>query len=141
MGPELYEQVCYALYSTSRTVTQAYKPLLKPLNLTYPQYVVMMALWGKDAVSISEVAQITRISNATLTPLLKRLEINGFVERKTTETDERQKSIVLTSSGKRLGMKAKKASELALCATGLGDKDVIKLLSLCQKIKNNLDSL
>lgn len=68
MGPDLNEQVCYALYSTSRTVTQAYKPLLEPLNLTYPQYVVMMALWGKDAVKISEVAQITRISNATLTP-------------------------------------------------------------------------
>jgi len=52
-----------------------------------------MALWGKDAVKISEVAQITRISNATLTPLLRRLEINGYIDRRTTETDERQKSV------------------------------------------------
>ena len=141
MGPELNEQVCYALYSTSRAVTQAYKPLLQPLNLTYPQYVVMMALWGKDAVSISEIAQITRISNATLTPLLKRLETNGFIERRIIETDERQKLVVLTNSGKTLAKKAVKASELALCATGLSEKDVNKLMSLCQQIKKNLENL
>lgn len=141
MGPELNEQVCYALYSTSRAVTQAYKPLLEPLNLTYPQYVVMMTLWGKDALSISEIAQITRISNATLTPLLKRLEANGFIERRTIETDERQKLIVLTNSGKILAKKAKKASELALCATGLSEKDVNKLMSLSHQIKKNLENL
>lgn len=101
----------------------------------------MMALWGKDAVKISEVAQITRISNATLAPLLRRLEINGYIDRRTTETDERQKSVVLTSSGKTLAKKAKKASELALCATGLTEKDVNKLMSLLQQIKNNLDNL
>ena len=141
MGPDLNEQVCYALYSTSRVVTQSYKPLLEPLNLTYPQYVVMMALWDKDAVTISEVAQNTRISNATLTPLLKRLEVNGYIERRTTEADERQKSLILTSSGKALAKKAKKASELALCATGLAVKDVNKLMSLLQQIKTNLDNL
>lgn len=141
MGPELNEQVCYALYSTSRAVTQAYKPLLEPLNLTYPQYVVMMAVWSKDAVSISEIAQITRISNATLTPLLKRLETNGFIARKIIETDERQKLAVLTNSGKTLAKKAKKASELALCATGLSEKDVNKLMSLSHQIKKNLENL
>ncbi len=141
MGPDLNEQVCYALYSTSRAITQAYKPLLVPLNLTYPQYVVMMALWDNDAVTISEVAEITRISNATLTPLLRRLEVNGYIERRTTETDERQKSIVLTSTGKTLARKAKKASETALCATGLAEKDVTKLMSLMQQIKSNLDNL
>ena len=141
MGPDLNEQICYALYSTSRAVTQAYKPLLEPLNLTYPQYVVMMVLWDQDAVTISEVAKITRISNATLTPLLKRLEANGYVERRITETDERQKSVVLTSSGKTLAKKAKKASELALCATGLPEKDINKLMKLLQQIKTNLGNL
>lgn len=141
MGPNLNEQVCYALYSTSRAITQAYKPLLKPLNLTYPQYVVMMALWDKDAVAISDVAQVTGISNATLSPLLKRLEINGLIERRLIQTDERQKSLVLTSSGKALARKAKKASEIALCATGLVSKDVNKLMSLCKQIKSNLEKL
>jgi DNA-binding MarR family transcriptional regulator len=141
MGPDLNEQVCYALYSTSRVVTQAYKPLLEPLNLTYPQYVVMMALWDKDKVTISEVAETTRISNATLTPLLRRLEANTYIERRVTETDERQKSIVLTSAGKTLARKAKKASKTALCATGLAEKDVTKLMSLCQQIKISLANL
>lgn len=141
MGPKLTEQVCYTLYSTSRAVTQAYKPLLEPLNLTYPQYVVMMALWNKDAIKISEIAKLTGISNATLSPLLKRLEVNGYIERRLTEIDERQKSLVLTVSGKALSKKAKKASEMALCATGLNEKDVSRLMSLCEQIKSNLDEL
>jgi len=137
-APKLNEQVCYALYSTSRAITQAYKGLLEPLNLTYPQYVVMMALWEKEAIKISEVADITGITNATLSPLLKRLENNGYIERRSTESDERQKSVVLTSAGKALGKKAKKASEMALCATGLSEKDAKKLMALCESIKNSL---
>jgi DNA-binding MarR family transcriptional regulator len=119
-------------------VTQAYKGLLDPLNLTYPQYVVMMALWDKDTVKISEVADLTGISNATLSPLLKRLESNGYIHRKLTDKDERQKSLVLTLEGKSLAYEAKKASEAALCATGLSDSEAAQLMSLCASIKNNL---
>ena len=137
-APKLNEQVCYALYSTSRAITQAYKGLLELLNLTYPQYVVMMALWDKEAVMISEIADTTGLSNATLSPLLKRLESNGFIERRSTDKDERQKQLVLTQSGKALGKKAKKASEIALCATGLSDKEAAKLMSLCESIKKQL---
>ena len=137
-APKLSEQVCYALYSTSRAITQAYKGLLEPLNLTYPQYVVMMALWDKEAVIISEIADTTGLSNATLSPLLKRLESNGYIERRSTDTDERQKQLVLTQAGKALGKKAKKASEIALCATGLSEKEAGKLMSLCESIKNQL---
>lgn len=140
MGPKLNEQICYALYSTSRVITQAYKPLLEPLNLTYPQYVVMMALWNKQAVKISEVSDVTGLSNATLTPLLKRLEINGYIERRFVKKDERQKLIVLTQSGKALGKKANKASKLALCETGLHEKEIAKLMSLCKSIKKNLNN-
>ena len=139
MGPKLAEQVCYALYSTSRAVTQAYKGLLDPLNLTYPQYVVMMALWDKDSVKISEVADLTGISNATLSPLLKRLESNGYIERRSTDADERQKSLVLTVEGRILSQRAKIASEEALCATGLNDQEAAQLMSLCTSIKNNLN--
>ena len=137
-APKLNEQVCYALYSTSRAITQAYKGLLEPLNLTYPQYVVMMALWEKEAVMISEIADTTGLSNATLSPLLKRLESNGFIERRSTDIDERQKQLVLTKEGKTLGKKAKKASEIALCATGLSEEEAVKLMSLCESIKKQL---
>ncbi|MEM7027448.1 MAG: MarR family transcriptional regulator, partial [Pseudomonadota bacterium] len=136
--PKLNEQVCYTLYSTSRAITQAYKPLLEPLNLTYPQYVVMMALWDSNAVKITDIAATTGITNATLSPLLKRLEVNGYIERRFEENDERQKLIILTKSGKALGKKANKAAELAFCATGLSIKDAEKLFSLCGKIKRNL---
>ena len=140
-GPKLNAQVCYALYSTSRAITKAYKGLLEPLNLTYPQYVVMMALWEKEAVMISEIADTTGLSNATLSPLLKRLESNGFIERRSIDTDERQKQLVLTKEGKILGKKAKKASEIALCATGLSEKDAKKLMSLCESIKHQLQGV
>ncbi len=140
MGPKLNEQVCYSLYSTSRAITQAYKSLLEPLNLTYPQYVVMMALWEEDGLIISKIADFTGIGNATLSPLLKRLEANGYIERCSQGNDERQKLVALTSAGRALGKKAQKASELALCATGLSDREARKLMSLCDSIKKELSS-
>ena len=138
MGPRLNEQVCYALYSTSRAITKAYKPLLSPLKLTYPQYVVMMALWEDDNIMISQLADITGIGNATLSPLLKRLESIGYLERRFQTDDERQKLLRLTPDGKALAKKAKKASKAAFCATGLSDKQARKLLSLCESINQRL---
>lgn len=140
MGPKLNEQLCYALYSTSRAIAQAYNPLLKPLNLTYPQYVVMMALWDRGTVKISTVAEVTGITNATLSPLLKRIEENGYIERQYIESDERQKLLVLTSPGKVLAKKAIKISEAVLCATGLDNRDAKKMMDLCEKIKSNLNA-
>ena len=137
-APRLGDQVCYALYSTSREITKAYKPLLSPLSLTYPQYVVMMALWEDDDIMISQLAEKTGIGNATLTPLLKRLEATGYIERHFKAADERQKLLKLTVKGEALAKKARKASEAALCATGLSDKQARKLLSLCDAIKDRL---
>lgn len=141
MGPKINEQLCYALYSTSRSITRAYKPLLEPLNLTYPQYVVMMAMWEHQSLKISDIAGITGLSNATLTPLIKRLQQNGLITKSFTSEDERQKIISLTSHGKQLAKKAKKASEVALCATGLNDRDIEKMMQLCRSIKKTLDGI
>ncbi len=138
MGPKLSEQLCYALYSTSRAITQAYKPLLEPLNLTYPQYVVMMVLWEYKDVKITDIAKISGISNATLSPLIKRLELNCYLTRDFVKDDERQKRITLTRTGKVLAKKALKASELALCATGLSEKQTEQIMFLCEEIKTNL---
>ncbi len=141
MGPKLKDQLCYSLYSTSRAVTQAYKSLLQPLNLTYPQYVVMMALWENDGLMISKIAEETGIGNATLSPLLKRLETNGYIERQSEDVDERKKRIVLTRAGRKIGRQALKASERALCATGLSEKEAIRLMALCGSIKKELASV
>lgn len=138
-GPRLNEQVCYALYSTSRAITKAYTPLLSSLKLTYPQYVVMMALWENDNSMISQLANLTGIGNATLSPLLKRLESTGYIERLALEEDVRQKRIKLTGNGRALARKAKQASDKAFCATGLAENEALQLLSYCESIKNNLN--
>lgn len=138
MGPQLDKQVCFALYSTSSTVTQAYRKLLAPLNLTYPQFVVMMALWQEDKVSATALSNTIGLSKATLTPLLKRLEITGYITKDLAEGDDRQKCIQLTEQGMSLAKPADTASKQALCATGLTKKEAEQLLTLCNKIKTEL---
>lgn len=138
MSPLLHQQVCYALYSTSNAVTRAYRPLLSPLNLTYPQFVVMMALWEQDNVSATQLAKTIGISKATLTPLLKRLELLNYITKEFAEGDERQKCIALTKQGAALGPIANEATKQALCATGLSKEEIKQLLFMCRKIKTNL---
>lgn len=138
MAPKLHDQVCYTLYSTSGLITQAYRSLLEPLKLTYPQFVVMMALWEKDGVSVTEIAAIIGLSKPTMTPLLKRLELLGYISREFQADDDRKKCISLTTTGKHLAEEADKAAKKALCATGLSEDEVSVLISLCNKVKTKL---
>jgi len=138
MGPDPRQQICYTLYSTSNLITQAYRSLLVPLNLTYPQFVVMMALWQKDGVSVSHLAAGIGLSKPTMTPMLKRLELQNYITREYDQEDERQKRISLTEKGRKLVVKGSDAAKHALCATGLDDEEVEQIILLCQKIKNNL---
>jgi len=138
MGPKFHEQVCYTLYSTSATVTQAYRGLLKSLNLTYPQFVVMMALWEAEGVSMTALANTVGISKATMTPLLKRLEALGYITRELADNDERQKKVMLTKEGRSIAPNAALIAKHALCATGLDMDEAEQLMALCQKIKTNL---
>ncbi len=137
-GPVLHDQVCYALYSTSGIVTQAYRSLLKPMKLTYPQFVVMMALWQKDKVSVTELAATIGLSKSTMTPLLKRLEALDYITREFEPGDERQKRISLTQQGQALVTEANSIAKQALCATGLTNNEAEQLIQLCQKIKVSL---
>lgn len=138
MGPKLHDQVCYALYSTSGVITQAYRSLLAPHKLTYPQFVVMMALWQKDNVSVTELALVVGLSKPTMTPLLKRLELLNYINRKFILGDDRKKCISLTTTGKSLAVEADKVAKQALCATGLKEEEATQLISLCNKVKSNL---
>jgi DNA-binding MarR family transcriptional regulator len=99
----LDNQVCFALYSASRLMTRAYRPLLEPLGLTYPQYLVMMVLWeaedAGDHPSVSALGERLLLDSGTLTPLLKRLEEGGLVTRERTASDERVVRIALTPAG------------------------------------------
>ncbi len=138
MGPLLHNQVCYALYSTSNVVTKAYSGLLKPLQLTYPQFVVMMALWEKDHVSVTQLAAAVGIGKSTMTPLVKRLETLNYITKKLEEGDDRQKCIVLTPLGQSHAQAAEQAAKEALCATGLNDAEAQQLIALSNKMKKNL---
>lgn len=138
MGPLLHEQVCYTLYSTSGTITQAYRTLLEPLKLTYPQYVVMMALLQKDKVSVTALAETIGLSKPTMTPLLKRLELLEYITREFEAGDDRKKCISLTPLGRSLAGDIDDVATKALCATGLTSDEADQLLSLCQKIKSEL---
>jgi len=138
MGPLLHEQVCYTLYSTSGVITQAYRALLEPLKLTYPQYVVIMALLQKDKVSVTALAETVGLSKPTMTPLLKRLELLEYITREFEQGDDRQKCISLTPLGRSLASEIKDIAKHALCATGLSHDEAGQLLSLCQKIKREL---
>ncbi len=100
-------QLCFALYSASRAFTRAYGPLLAPLGLTYPQYIVMLVLWERDDLSVSELGERLALDSGTLTPLLKRLEEAGLVERRRDTDDERIVRVRLTRAGEKLEERAR----------------------------------
>lgn len=97
--PRLDGQLCFALYSTGLAMNKLYRKLLKPLDLTYPQYLVMLVLWEHEQLSVSAIGEHLYLDSATLTPLLKRLEAAGFVSRTRSSADERQVDIALTEKG------------------------------------------
>ena len=104
---KLDNQLCFRLYTTSRLITQAYHPLLDPLGLTYPQYLVMMVLWENNHMTVNEIGQRLSLDSNTLTPLLKRMEANGLVVRSRGIVDARQTMVSLTKKGQRLEEAAK----------------------------------
>ena len=98
----LEEQVCFALSVAARGVVAVYRPLLEPMNLTHPQYLVMLALWQRAPLSVKDLSRLLQLDPGTLSPLLKRLESAGYVRRERHARDERQLSVTLTDSGKAL---------------------------------------
>lgn len=102
----LDNQLCFALYSASNAIVRAYRPLLDTLDLTYPQYLVMLVLWQQDGISVKQLGEKLFLDSGTLTPLLKRLEAKDLVQRERSEQDERVRVLTLTESGKALKKQA-----------------------------------
>ena len=103
---KLSNQLCFPLYAAARNVTGLYAPWLKPLGLTYTQYIVFLVLWEKDGISVSEIGEKLLLDNGTLSPLLKKMEQEGYVERKRSREDDRVVEITLTDKGRALQEKA-----------------------------------
>ena len=127
-GPDqllrLDQQLCFALYASSLAMTKLYKPLLAPLGLTYPQYLVMLVLWERDDRAVHELGELLQLDSGTLTPLLKRLESSGLVSRQRDQTDERRVRIHLTEAGHSLKQAASNIPVSVMCQVG-GELDAV----------------
>ncbi len=99
---KLENQLCFPLYAASRLVTKLYGPLLKELDLTYPQYLIMLVLWEDDDLLVTDIGKILILETNTLTPLLKRLEVKGVITRNKSNSDERKVIICLSEKGKEM---------------------------------------
>lgn len=129
-GPDvlpLDRQLCFSVYAAAHAFTAAYKPLLEPLGLTYPQYLVMLALWEEDGQSLKRIATRLRLDSGTVTPLLKRLERDGLLRRGRDPADERHLRVELTDAGHALRRKAASVRERIVCALG-GTEEPIQAL-------------
>ena len=104
---KLSNQLCFPLYAAARNVTGLYTPWLRPLGLTYTQYIVFLVVWEKDALTVGEIGERLMLDNGTLSPLLKKMEQAGYVERRRSQEDERVVVITLTEAGRALQEKAK----------------------------------
>ena len=116
---KIENQICFALYACSKEVIRLYKPLLDPLGLTYTQYIVLLALWEKDNVTVKELGKRLYLDSGTLTPLLKKLEGQELIKRKRSREDERNVYIQLTQSGSELQQHVQMIPEKMFCKTGV----------------------
>ncbi len=136
--PPLRKQLCFAVYSTSHAFTRAYRVLLEPLGLTYPQYLVLLVLWERDGMRVKEIGAQLFLDSGTLTPLLKRLEGLGYVRRVRDPSDERQVTILLTSAGQALEQKASSVPKDIGCMTQLDMPEMLELIDRLSKLRSSL---
>nr|WP_094508915.1 MarR family transcriptional regulator [Brucella thiophenivorans] len=134
----LSDMVCFALYSTANALTRAYQPILAKLDLTYPQFLVMLVLWEKDNQTVSEIGGKLNLDSGTLTPLLKRLEAAGRIARRRDPQDERQVRITLTDEGSILRTQAESIPEQVFCALGRPVDELQDLRERLLDIRGNL---
>ncbi len=130
----LDRQVCFALAVASRRVISLYRPLLEPMGLTHPQYLVMLALWEGEPLRVNELADRLSLEPATLSPLLKRLEIGGLVARRRDPDDERAVAVTLTPAGRRLRLRAERIPPAVMARLGIG-------LSELEELRDRLTSV
>ena len=130
----LKNQLCFPLYACGRKIVSAYTPYLKPLGLTYTQYVVLMVLWEKESVNVGQLGSTLRLDAGTLTPLLKRLEKDGYITRARSKEDERVTVINITAAGNALKKKCKDIPAKIACSnSALTKEEAQKLYKLLYK--------
>lgn len=124
---DLDQQVCFALYRASRATTAVYRPHLDRMGVTYPQYLVLLALWERDARGVQDLCDALDLDTGTLSPLLKRLEAAGYVERRRQQADERRVVVHLTDAGRAI---RDEAENIPACVARAGELDLDELVAL-----------
>ena len=135
---QLDQQLCFALYSTSLATTKLYKPLLEPIGITYPQYLVMLVLWEQDDCMVSELGERLFLDSGTLTPLLKRMEASGWLQRQRDPADERRVRIRLTTKGHELRTQA---AHIPACLLQHSQCTLAEVQTLTQEIQRLRDRM
>ena len=135
---KLDHQLCFALYSASLAMTKFYKPLLDPLGLTYPQYLVMLVLWEADGITVSQLGERVALDSGTLTPLLKRLEASDLVRRLRDTADERRVLLQLTPVGRALKSRAMAVPESMACASGCALDELAALTARLKALRGHI---
>ena len=133
---KLDNQLCFALYACTREITKMYQPYLDKLGLTYTQYITMLVLWENPKISFKDLSSKLFLDSGTLTPLLKKLENMGLLDRKRDPSDERSVIISLTTKGEEMKKAALHIPENILCSTGLSAEEAIALREQIKGILN-----
>jgi len=136
----LDKQICFSLYSASNAMGRAYQPLLKKLDLTYLQYIVMMVLWQDSTMNVKALGSKVHLDSGTLTPLLKRLEAKGLVNRSRSKEDERVRVIALSTQGLNLRQAAEKVPASMMCKSKMSIDELQQLKLACDTLLKNLNA-
>ena len=131
---KLENQLCFPLYAAARKVTGLYAPCLKPLGLTYTQYIVLLVLWEKDGIPVGEICEKLMLDSGTLSPLLKKMQQAGLVERRRSPADDRVVTVTLTEAGRALQEQAKEVPLQVASCTGLSPEKGKLLYSLLYEL-------
>lgn len=137
--PTLDQHLCFLIYSTSLKMTQTYKPLLSALKLTYPQYLAMVVLWEQDGIGVKDLAQRLQQDSGSLTPVIKRLEAEGYLERRRDPRDERNKVLTLTAAGHALRVQAVQVAQDFATECSVDNEEVASMMRNLSKLNHNLD--
>ncbi|MCA0351133.1 MAG: MarR family transcriptional regulator [Chloroflexi bacterium] len=139
-GLLLEQQLCFDVYAASRAINKAYRPLLETLGLTYPQYLVMLVLWEHEAQTVKQLGEQLQLDSGTLSPLLKRLESAGFLQRQRRASDEREVEIQLTEAGRALRQQASNVPASIFQAIGLSAAEYLQLKHLLRQVMASVEA-
>jgi len=136
----LDQQLCFSVYSTSLAMTQAYKPLLEDIGLTYPQYLVMLVLWERDGITVKSLAEQLSQDSGSVTPVVKRLEAEGLLLRMRDPQDERNLALTLTPKGRALKEKGARVNQAFAKVCGLSTGELAALRSSMAQLRSRLQA-